>query len=111
MPGLRLATANAITDCTALRISRGEMIHVMHEEHGLSDFFLKFLHGLSDFFLKFLLERSAFRPTWWISFSTLAAQCGFSLINCTCVTPGDLLARPLHEVDRSLPGAPKHGQN
>jgi CRP-like cAMP-binding protein len=43
MPGLRLATATAITACTALRISRGEMIHVLHEEHGLSDFFLKFL--------------------------------------------------------------------
>jgi CRP-like cAMP-binding protein len=43
MPGLRLATATAITDCTALRINRGEMIHVLHEEHGLSDFFLKFL--------------------------------------------------------------------
>jgi CRP/FNR family transcriptional regulator, cyclic AMP receptor protein len=43
MPGLRLATATAITACTALRISRGEMIRVMHEEHGLSDFFLKFL--------------------------------------------------------------------
>ena len=43
MPGLRLATATAIADCTALRISRGEMIRVMHEEHGLSDFFLKFL--------------------------------------------------------------------
>src|SRR5450432_3732763 len=43
MPGLRLATATAITACTALRISRGEMIRVMHEEHGLSVFFLKFL--------------------------------------------------------------------
>jgi CRP/FNR family cyclic AMP-dependent transcriptional regulator len=43
MPGLRLATATAITACTALRISREEMIHVLHEEHGLSDFFLKFL--------------------------------------------------------------------
>ena len=41
--GLRLATATAITACTALRISRGEMIHVMHEEHSLSDLFLKFL--------------------------------------------------------------------
>jgi CRP-like cAMP-binding protein len=41
MPGLRLATA--ITPCTALRISRVEMIHVMHEEHSLSDLFLKFL--------------------------------------------------------------------
>jgi CRP-like cAMP-binding protein len=43
MPGLRLATATAITACTALRISRGEMTHALHEEHGLSDFFLKFL--------------------------------------------------------------------
>jgi CRP-like cAMP-binding protein len=43
MPGLRLATATAITACTALKISRGEMIRVMHEEQTLSDFFLKFL--------------------------------------------------------------------
>jgi CRP-like cAMP-binding protein len=43
VPGLRLSTATAITACTALRISREKMIHVMHEEYGLSDFFLKFL--------------------------------------------------------------------
>jgi CRP-like cAMP-binding protein len=43
MSGLRLATATAITACTALRISRNEMIHVMHDEHGLSGFFLRFL--------------------------------------------------------------------
>jgi CRP-like cAMP-binding protein len=41
MAGLRLATATAITACTALRISREEMIHVMHEEHSFSDLFLK----------------------------------------------------------------------
>jgi CRP-like cAMP-binding protein len=41
--GLRLSTATAITACTALRISREEMIHVMHQEHSLSDVFLKFL--------------------------------------------------------------------
>jgi CRP-like cAMP-binding protein len=41
--GLRLATATAITFCAALRISRAEMIRVMHEEHSLSDHFLKFL--------------------------------------------------------------------
>jgi CRP-like cAMP-binding protein len=41
--GLRLATATAITACTALRISRGEMIHVMHQEHSFSDLFLKYL--------------------------------------------------------------------
>src|ERR1700677_5092751 len=41
--GLRLATAIAITACTALRISRDEMIHVMHVEHAFSDLFLKVL--------------------------------------------------------------------
>jgi len=43
VPGLRLSTATAITACTALKITREEMIRVMHEEHGLSDLFLKFL--------------------------------------------------------------------
>jgi CRP-like cAMP-binding protein len=40
---LHMATASAITACTALRIERGEMIRVMHEEHSLSDMYLKFL--------------------------------------------------------------------
>jgi CRP-like cAMP-binding protein len=39
--GLRLTTATAITACTTLRISREEMIRVMHVEHGFSDLFLK----------------------------------------------------------------------
>ena len=39
--GLRLATATAITACTTLRISREEMIRVMHTEHSFSDLFLK----------------------------------------------------------------------
>jgi CRP/FNR family transcriptional regulator, cyclic AMP receptor protein len=43
VPGLRLATATAITACTALKISREEMIHAMHEEYSFSDVFLKFL--------------------------------------------------------------------
>jgi CRP-like cAMP-binding protein len=43
MAGLRLATATAITACTALRISRAAMIRVMHEEHRFSDLFLKYL--------------------------------------------------------------------
>lgn len=43
VPGLRLSTTTAITPCTALRISRAEMIHAMHEEHSFSDLFLKFL--------------------------------------------------------------------
>src|SRR6202034_2717860 len=45
--GLRLATASAITTCTALKIEREEMIRVMHEEHAFSDLFLKFLLGRS----------------------------------------------------------------
>jgi len=40
---LHMATASAITACTALRIERGEMIRVMHEEHSLSEMYLKFL--------------------------------------------------------------------
>ena len=41
--GLRMATATAITACTALKIERAEMIRVMHEEHAFSDLFVKFL--------------------------------------------------------------------
>jgi CRP/FNR family cyclic AMP-dependent transcriptional regulator len=41
--GLRMATATAITTCTALKIERQEMIRVMHEEHSFSDLFLSFL--------------------------------------------------------------------
>jgi CRP/FNR family transcriptional regulator, cyclic AMP receptor protein len=43
VPGLRLSTATAATACTALKISRDEMIRVMHEERDFSDLFLKFL--------------------------------------------------------------------
>jgi CRP-like cAMP-binding protein len=41
--GLRMATATAVTPCTALRIERGEMIRVMHKESAFSDRFLSFL--------------------------------------------------------------------
>jgi CRP-like cAMP-binding protein len=41
--GLRMATARAITQCTSLKIERSEMIRAMHEEHALTDLFLKFL--------------------------------------------------------------------
>jgi len=41
--GVRLATATAITACSALKIERQEMIRVMHEEHSFSDLFVKFL--------------------------------------------------------------------
>ena len=40
---LHLATAAAIDACTALKIAREEMIRVMHEEHSLSEMYLKFL--------------------------------------------------------------------
>ena len=42
-PALRMATALAISHCTALKIERSEMVRVMHEEHAFSDLFLKFL--------------------------------------------------------------------
>jgi CRP/FNR family cyclic AMP-dependent transcriptional regulator len=41
--GLRMATATAVTTCTALKIERDEMIRILHEEHTFSDLFLKFL--------------------------------------------------------------------
>jgi CRP/FNR family cyclic AMP-dependent transcriptional regulator len=41
--GLRLATATAVSNCTALKIEREEMLRVIHEEHAFSDLFLSFL--------------------------------------------------------------------
>jgi CRP-like cAMP-binding protein len=41
--GLHLATATALNTCTALKISRNEMIRVMHDEPAFADLFLKFL--------------------------------------------------------------------
>ena len=41
--GPRLATATAITACTAMKIERKEMIRALHEEHAFSDFFVTFL--------------------------------------------------------------------
>jgi len=41
--GLRLATATALTSCTALKIARDEMVRALHEERSFSDLFLKFL--------------------------------------------------------------------
>jgi CRP-like cAMP-binding protein len=43
VPGLRMATATAITACSALRIERLEMLRVMHAQHEFSDLFLSFL--------------------------------------------------------------------
>src|SRR6185312_6338420 len=41
--GLRMATATAVNACAALKISRNEMIRVMHDEPAFTDLFLKFL--------------------------------------------------------------------
>ncbi len=41
--GPRLATATAITACTALKIKRNEMMRVVHEERAFSNVFLAFL--------------------------------------------------------------------
>lgn len=41
--GLRMATASAISACTAMRIERDEMVRVLHSEHTFSDFFVRFL--------------------------------------------------------------------
>jgi CRP-like cAMP-binding protein len=41
--GLRMSTASAITVCTALKISRLEMIQALHDDHTFSDFFVRFL--------------------------------------------------------------------
>jgi CRP-like cAMP-binding protein len=43
VPGLRLSTATAMNTCMALKITRDEMIRVMHEEPAFADIFLKFL--------------------------------------------------------------------
>ncbi len=40
---VRLATATAITDCSVLKIKRGEMLRALHEQHELSDLFVVYL--------------------------------------------------------------------
>jgi len=40
---VRLATATAITECALLKISKAEMVRVLHQEQGLSDRFVSFL--------------------------------------------------------------------
>jgi CRP-like cAMP-binding protein len=38
-----MATATAVTACVVMRIDSARMLHTLHEEHGFSDFFLKFM--------------------------------------------------------------------
>ncbi len=45
--GLRMATAYAITPCTALKIARSEMVRVMHDETLFTNLFVRFLLGRS----------------------------------------------------------------
>jgi len=40
---LRLSTATAMAECGLLRISKAEMLRVLHQEHALSDVFVSFL--------------------------------------------------------------------
>jgi CRP-like cAMP-binding protein len=40
---LRTATATAVSVCMILRIERDEMLRVLHEEQGFSDFFMQFI--------------------------------------------------------------------
>lgn len=42
---VHMATATAVTDCTALRIERDQMIRAMHEEPPLSELFVRYLLG------------------------------------------------------------------
>jgi CRP-like cAMP-binding protein len=43
VPGVRMATAAAVNTCTAIKITRDDMIRFMHREHAFSDQFLSFL--------------------------------------------------------------------
>jgi CRP/FNR family cyclic AMP-dependent transcriptional regulator len=40
---LRLATATAVTDCSIVRIEKSRMLRTLHEEHGLSDMFVRYV--------------------------------------------------------------------
>jgi len=40
---LRLCTATAMTDCSAMRIEKKSMMEVLHREHTFSDMFVKYL--------------------------------------------------------------------
>jgi CRP-like cAMP-binding protein len=42
-PHRHTATATAVTACIAMKIDSATMLHMLHEEHAFSDFFLKFM--------------------------------------------------------------------
>jgi CRP/FNR family transcriptional regulator, cyclic AMP receptor protein len=39
----RMATASATTDCSVLKLERGEMLRTLHGEHGFSDMFVAYM--------------------------------------------------------------------
>lgn len=39
----RLSAASAFTDCVVTRISRSALLRILHQEHGFSDYFVKYL--------------------------------------------------------------------
>lgn len=53
----RMATAAALTECTALRIDRKEMLRVLHQEHAFSDLFVAFLLARSTRFQEDLVDQ------------------------------------------------------
>jgi CRP/FNR family transcriptional regulator, cyclic AMP receptor protein len=40
---IRLATATAITECSIMKIEKSRMVHVLHEQHSLSDMFVAYI--------------------------------------------------------------------
>jgi CRP-like cAMP-binding protein len=40
---MRTSTASAVSVCAVLRIERSRMLHILHDEHAFSDFFMKFV--------------------------------------------------------------------
>jgi CRP-like cAMP-binding protein len=40
---IRLATATAITECSIMKIEKSRMVHVLHEQHSLSDMFVSYI--------------------------------------------------------------------
>jgi len=40
---LRIATAAAVTDCTLYRVEKSLMVHLLHEQHGISEMFMTHL--------------------------------------------------------------------
>jgi hypothetical protein len=53
-----------VTDCSAMRVAHKIMMHVLHEEHALSNVFVAYLLG----------QNIRSMPIWWTIFSTPAKK-------------------------------------